>query len=206
MQGANEFAARFDVSRETLSRLTRYAELLAKWNARINLVSPATIPDLWWRHLIDSAQIWQLAQGRRGTLIDLGTGAGLPGLVLAILDTNAAFDIHLVESDSRKCAFIATVQRELVLDVTIHRQRIERAKLPVAEVITARALAPLTRLLAYTSQHRASNGTAFFPKGRNFQKELDEAGHLWKFDYELHRSMTHPDAAVIEIGAIDGPV
>lgn len=205
MEGRDEILSRFDVSRETLARLTRFAELLVHWNSRINLVSPSTIPDLWHRHLVDSAQIWALARPHGGTLIDLGSGAGFPGLVIAIMGGSDSFDIHLVESDSRKCAFLAAVKREFSLELTIHRQRIEIAELPPANVITARALAPLHKLLVYTSRLRARNGTAFFPKGRNFEKELDEAHRLWNFDYTLHPSMTDPEAAVVEIGAIDGP-
>lgn len=204
--GAIRFATRFDVSRETLERLSRFSDLLVRWNSRINLISPASVPHLWTRHLIDCAQIWMLLPRSGGRLMDFGTGAGLPGLVIAILDTEGALDIHLVESDSRKCAFLATVQRELSLDVTIHRQRIETISLPPADVITARALAPLADLLAYTWQHRAPNGTAYFPKGRSFQKELDEAHRLWNFEYTLHPSITDPASAVVEIGAIDGPV
>lgn len=185
------------VSRET-SLLSQYAALLRKWNPAINLIAPSTLSDIEGRHIADSAQLANLAQGTAGDWADLGSGGGLPGLVIAIQCPTK--QVTLVESDGRKCSFLRTSVRELGLDnVRICNSRIEAAdRLNVASV-SARALAPLPLLLSYASRHLAPAGTAWLMKGRNWRSEIDEAATDWRFDYVAHPSKTDPDAAILEI-------
>ena len=138
--GAADFRRDTDVPRETAERLAAYADLLVRWQRRINLVGPATLADLWRRHMLDSAQFLDHAPGRGGTWVDLGSGAGFPGLVLAIL---GAGDVHLVESDGRKCAFLAEAARVTATPVRIHRVRAEALAGVAADVVVSRAFAPL---------------------------------------------------------------
>ena len=137
--GPIEFQAKSGVSRETLERLTIYADLLVKWQAKINLVGPETLADLWSRHMLDSAQLFPLIRPDAKRLVDLGSGAGFPGLVLGVM---GAPDVHLVESDARKCAFLREAARLTGTTVTIHNKRIEQVAPLGADVVTARALAP----------------------------------------------------------------
>src|SRR6202012_3858963 len=138
-----EFAALVDVSRETRERLAAYVALLAKWNAKINLVGPATLPDVWRRHILDSAQVHAL-DADAAVLVDLGSGAGLPGLILAIL---GGPEVHLIESDLRNAAFLQEAARQTGTKLTIHAKRIDAAPAIQADVVTARALARLANLL-----------------------------------------------------------
>lgn len=203
--GPEDFAAAFDVSRETIARLTAYAALLSRWNARINLVGRASLADLWHRHLADSAQLWRLRPPAARSWLDLGSGAGLPGIVLAILATDhCGHAFAVAESDLRKAAFLQAAARELALPVTVHPVRIEALTAPRADIVTARALAPLTTLMLYTEKCRRPGGTALFLKGRSVHKEVAAAQARWEFDHRLHPSLTDPDAAAVEIGAIHG--
>src|SRR5262245_2955176 len=167
--GQPEFASELkalgiNVSRETLRRLATYAALLEKWQAKINLVGPATLPDLWRRHFLDSAQLLPLLGHPSGTLVDLGSGAGFPGLVLTIMTD---WRVHLVDSDQRKCAFLRQVALDCgVLDrVTIHAKRIEQVTGIAADVVTARACAPLVELLALAAPFVGQTGRCLFLKG-----------------------------------------
>ncbi len=188
------------VSRET-SDLARYAALIRKWNPHINLVAPATLPMLETRHLDDCAQLSGLLEEERGIWVDLGSGGGLPGLVLAILRPGR--DMTLIESDARKCAFLRTVVRELDMsNVTIINRRVEELDPLEAAHISARALAPLPRLLSYVARHLAPNGTAWLMKGRNWQAEAEEARKEWSFDMEIHDSRTEPGAAILKLSGL----
>jgi 16S rRNA (guanine527-N7)-methyltransferase len=192
----------FDVSRETIERLTVYAELLERWNRKINLVSPSTIPDVWTRHFMDSAQLTRIHEAS-GHWADLGSGGGFPGMVVAILFASRD-DVHvtLVESDQRKAAFLRTVSRETEISVGIVADRIERTAPLGANIISARALAPLKDLLASCERHFAPKGRALFLKGRNSDSEISEALESWRFDCEKHPSITDGDATVLSIGDI----
>lgn len=151
-----EFTKSLNVSRETTQRLEIYHQLLIKWQRAINLVSPTTIPDAWNRHFVDSAQILPLIPGHVQTIADLGCGGGFPGLVLAILEPR--FEMHLIESDEKKCQFMRTVSRETNTPVTIHNKRIEQAYEDVRpDMVSARALASLERLLGYCEPWRQQN-------------------------------------------------
>lgn len=175
--GAEDFARDLDVSRETLARFAAYAALLEKWNRRINLVGRDTLDDLWRRHFLDSAQLLALLpaapEGRPRVIADLGSGAGFPGLVLALL---GAGELHLIESDLKKCAFLREAARETGAAVTIHAGRIEEVTELEADLVTARALAPLEKLLDYARPLLRPGGTALLLKGRGAEQELTALG------------------------------
>ena len=196
-----DFAAATGVSRETLDRLTAYADLLAKWQAKINLVGPATLPDLWRRHMLDSAQLATLiepAKPRRW--VDLGSGAGFPGLVLAIMGVG---EVHLVESDQRKCAFLREAARITGTDVKIHALRIETLAPLEADVITARALAPLEKLLDWAAPHRTTHTIHLIPKGKEAEAELTRAAQRYTLDVKRHESRTDNSATIFQIRVTD---
>ncbi|HMQ94564.1 MAG TPA: 16S rRNA (guanine(527)-N(7))-methyltransferase RsmG [Amaricoccus sp.] len=182
-----------------------YLALLEKWNRTINLVSPASLDDAWRRHVLDSAQLWRLCPPDARNWLDLGSGAGFPGLVVALLArmAGAPLRVTLVESDERKCAFLRTVASTCALDARIETGRIEDLPPALADVISARALAPLDKLLGYAQIHRAACGIGLFPKGRTVHKEVTEARRNWRFDCQLHPSATDPDAAIVEVGALE---
>ena len=200
---SEKFRADFDVSRETFGRLTIYADLLAKWNPKINLVSRASLDELWTRHIADSAQVWALSSSNPEIWADLGSGGGFPGLVIGILaaDASPTTKVNLIESDIRKCAFLNTVARECGIKVAVHAERIELATLSQVDVISARALAPLRELLAFAEKLRRPEGICLFPKGETVHKEIADASRSWSFEYRLHPSRTDPRAAIVEIGA-----
>lgn len=187
-----------NVSRETRTRLDAYADLLRKWNSRINLVSQETLSELHTRHISDSWQLAELIGDSRGAYLDLGSGGGLPGLVIAIADPQRP--ATLVESDARKCAFLRTVARELDLqNVTVTNERIEAAEPANSEHISARALAPMTDLLAYVYRHISPTGVAWLMKGRNWRDEVLSAESHWKFNYISHQSRSQPGAAILKV-------
>ena len=203
MSDKSEVLARLGVSRETSERLETYAHLLEKWNKAINLVAPTTIPTLWSRHILDSAQIFRHApQG--GTWADIGTGGGFPGLVCAILAAEQAPDVsfHLIESDQRKCTFLTTVLREVGLTAKVHAQRVEAVPPLGAQVLSARALAPLAALLEHAHRHLERDGKALFLKGAQHDEEIAKALESWAFDVQKHPSETDPAGAVLTIGNI----
>lgn len=181
-----------NVSRETLDRLKVYHDLVIKWQGTINLV--AHTHDLWNRHIIDSAQLFSLLTTPDRSLVDLGSGGGFPGLVLAILGVR---EVHLVESDTRKCAFLREAARLTgSSNVAVHHTRIEMFHVKHCDVVTSRALAPLTDLLSIANALSQPNTTCLFPKGKNYRIEMEEAAKAWHFDAEIHPSITS-DAAVI---------
>lgn len=191
-----QFQIRFGVSRETLDRLEVYAAHLRKWNAAINLVSKATLDDLWTRHLADSAQIYGLVPANTQVLVDLGSGAGFPGLVLAILGVPA---VHLVESDVRKAAFLREVARVTGAPVTVHPVRIEVADTPPADIVSARALADLSLLLPWAHGLLKPGGTCLFPKGRTVEDELTAVKDSWNMRVERFPSQTDPAGTILRI-------
>lgn len=200
----SEHTALTSVSRETLERLETFANLLRKWNPRINLVSRKTLDDLWARHIIDSKQVYDLAPEDSDHWVDLGSGGGFPGLVVAILavDVGSPQRVTLVESDSRKCAFLRTVLRETGAKATVLNKRIEKLPGLNANVLSARALADLPKLLEFTVQHLAKDGVALFPKGASWQKELEDAQSQWKFEYQIAKSKTEDGPAILGITGV----
>lgn len=193
------------VSRETLERLELYAELLRKWNPKINLVSKNTLDDLWTRHIIDSAQIFALGDPKAKSWVDLGSGGGFPGMVVAILAAELApqMTVTLVESDQRKCAFLRTVSRETGVKTTILAKRIELIEPLGAEVLSARALADLDALLGFADHHLGARGICLFPKGLTWKKELEKARDSWRFSSEAIKSETAENAVVLRINEIE---
>jgi 16S rRNA (guanine527-N7)-methyltransferase len=202
--GPEDFAEAFKVPRETIHRLICYADLLSAWQARANLVSAASLGAVWERHFADSAQILCLAPDAN-IWLDLGAGAGFPGLVIAILQANHAnFRMHLVESTGKKCAFLAEVVRATSAPVEIHCMRVEElSKSPTRlkpEVVTARALAPLPRLLDLAAPWFGPGVRGLFLKGRDAAKEVEAARRDFAFTCTLHPSLTAADSSIVEIG------
>jgi 16S rRNA (guanine527-N7)-methyltransferase len=193
---ATEFADRFDVSRETLDRLSAYEALLKKWNRAINLVARPTLTEIWSRHFADSAQLLPLIPNHARSWIDLGSGAGFPGLVIAILRPDIA--VTVVESDKRKCVFLKEVARETGTDVAVVNARIETLDMQ-ADVVSARALASLSDLLALARPCLAPNGHAVFLKGENVEQELTEANRLWHIELTKHDSLADPRGSILSI-------
>jgi 16S rRNA (guanine527-N7)-methyltransferase len=185
---------------ETTERLAAYRSLLLRWNARINLISGETATEIDQRHIADCAQLGPLLPGE-GPVADIGSGAGLPGMVLAIFQPDRAF--HLVESDKRKAAFLVEASAQLKLPmVRVHACRAENAKLPALSAITARACAPLASLLPYAVKFLAPGGVALFPKGKTVEKELTEAALDWHFTLERFPSATSPEATILRLSNI----
>lgn len=193
-----------DVSRETSERLSIYATLIEKWNPRINLVSRASLPNLHTRHFEDSAQLFGLAPHPVAHWADLGSGGGFPGLVIAMLaqDTGSPTHVILVESDARKSAFLRTVIRETGVAATVVTERIETTASLAADVLSARALASLSSLLAHAERHLAPGGTALFPKGATWQQELAEAQSKWQFTSRVDKSSTDPSAVILRVTGV----
>jgi 16S rRNA (guanine527-N7)-methyltransferase len=194
--GAEGFLALHPVSRETLARLEAYAALLRLWSRRLNLVGRDTLPDLWRRHILDSAQLYPLLPPGSRSLVDLGSGAGLPGLILAIL---GASGVELIEADSRKCAFLREAARITGARVTIRRSRIEAAPPQPAEIITARALAPLDRLLPLAAPFLGPATRCLFLKGERAAIELTRAEEAWRMTVARHPSRSDPRGVIIEL-------
>ena len=225
------FRAARDVSRETLARLESYAALLEKWSRAINLVGRDTLPDLWGRHMLDSAQLVDHLppppQDRPRRLLDLGSGAGFPGLVLAIL---GAGELHLVEADGKKCGFLreaARASKTSGAEVTVHHTRIESLPPLAVDVVTARALAPLPRLLELAAPflaaapNREANRDAnsftqnehscspscspssvpigLFLKGREAERELTDSRERWTMGSEVFPSRSDPGGRIVRV-------
>lgn len=188
-----------DVSRETRARLDAYVALLTRWQARINLVSPRDLAQIWPRHIADALQLVPLIPPGTPRAIDLGSGAGLPGLVLAIA-TGIPFD--LVESDQRKAAFLREAARVTAAPVWVHADRIESVALAPAPLVTARALAPLSRLLDWAHPLLAPGGICLFPKGRSVDSELTEATAGWHMQIGRTPSRTDPSATILRISEV----
>lgn len=180
------------------AKLQRYAELVKKWNPAINLIARTTLPDLESRHVKDSLQLAQLVPPTHGKWLDIGSGGGLPGIVVAI--SRPEVMIRLIDSDKRKVAFLHNAIRELSLqNCSAEASRIEDLQPAHAGIVSARALAPLDRLMPYLDRHLAEDGTAWLMKGRNWQVELDQARKEWRFDVQAHPSSTQADAAILQI-------
>jgi 16S rRNA (guanine527-N7)-methyltransferase len=178
--------------------------LLRKWNPSINLVAKSTLGQLWERHFFDSAQILEVSELREGRWVDLGTGGGFPGLIVAILAANerAGISVTCIESDLRKAVFLQTVIRELGIEATVLSDRIEDIPPLSADVVSARALAPLPQLLGYAERHLAENGKAIFLKGAKVAREMKEALETWSFELDTYPSKTDPEASILKIGDI----
>lgn len=193
---ARSFAEVSGATPAQVADLERYRALLADWNERMNLVGPATLAEFWNRHAWDSAQLLGLAPEAH-TWADLGAGAGLPGLVLAILGKGRpGFHVHLVESMAKRCRFLSEVVAELGLPATIHNARAENLDLAV-DIVTARACAPLARLLGYARPYLRKGATGLFLKGQDVASELEEATRYWDFEAEIAPSLSDERGRIV---------
>ena len=206
--GPTDFGAAFGVSRETLARLQIYAGLLERWQKTINLVAPGSMPDLWHRHFADSAQLLALSPGGPLRWLDLGSGGGFPGLVVAcMLAERPGSRLTLIESDGRKCAFLREVVRQTGLSaflaVDIITDRIENGanttRVGTVDVISARALAPLERLLGWCEPFFGAGTCAVLSKGKDVQVELTAARQTWMFESSLVASVTAADGRILSV-------
>jgi 16S rRNA (guanine527-N7)-methyltransferase len=193
-----------NVSRETYERLEVYVALLEKWTPKINLISKATIPDIWTRHISDSVQVYRHGPQEFTSWLDLGSGGGMPGLIVAILAAQVSPDsvVTLVESDGRKAAFLRTVLRETGIPGQVLCGRIEALPPQKADVVSARALADLSTLLDYTARHLKLGGVALFSKGVTWQNEVEIARREWSFNFEALKSATEEGSVILKIGEI----
>jgi 16S rRNA (guanine527-N7)-methyltransferase len=196
--GPEEFAAATGVSRETLARLKAYVGHLQDWNSRHNLVSARSLEEVWRRHVWDSAQLFPLIPPEANTLADLGSGAGFPGLVLAEL-LRGRTQVTLFEATAKKCEFLREVADRLVLPVDIRNRRMEETTREPFDVVTARACAPLDRLLAYAQHFVGPNSVCLFLKGQNVEAELTQAHKSWKMKVISTPSLTDPSGVVLQV-------
>jgi len=193
-----------DVSRETMADLEAFSALVIKWNAKINLIARGTTESIWDRHIVDSAQLYQFAPNGYQKWVDIGSGGGFPGIVMAIMGKSQqkGANFVLIESDQRKAAFLRTVARELVLPVQVMAQRIESAEAQGADVVSARALAPLSGLIPLVLRHLCADGTSLLHKGRQAGNEIADVKKIWLFDLEEYPSITDPEARILAIQRI----
>jgi 16S rRNA (guanine527-N7)-methyltransferase len=195
---AEGFAAAANVSRETLSRFEAYHDLLTRWQATLNLVGGRTLGDAWGRHFWDSAQLHRHI-APDATLVDLGSGAGFPGLVLAIL---GGCTVHLVEADQRKAAFLREAARVTETEIVLHVGRAEALEPVAADIVTARALASIDTLLGLAAPWLRDGGVCLFPKGRLAEDEIAAARQRWRFSVTRIASRSDPDATILRLGDI----
>ncbi len=204
MSDAYPLPSWLDVSRETHARLTGLLGLVKKWNPTINLVSGASLVDGWNRHVLDSAQLSAIIQSAIGRWVDVGSGAGFPGLIVAILakEQNPGISVTLVESDRRKATFLAEAARQLDLQVDVICNRIEQLATLSADTVSARALAPLEKLIGLVLPHLNNDGSCVFLKGQNHHEEIKDAGLRWTFESEILESKTMTSSIVLTLRKI----
>lgn len=189
-----------NITPDVFSRLILYHDLLLKWQAKINLVSNDSIQDIWKRHFLDSLQLLPLIPGTGNSIIDFGSGAGFPGMSLAI---SGVANIHLVESDSKKISFLKEVAMATSTNVSIHHSRIETYKIPHVGVITARAVAELKELFSYAEPNVSRETICLFPKGKNYAKEITDAEKTWAFDVSPVPSVTDSEGMILRISNLE---
>ena len=196
---AESFARASGATPAQVADLERFRVLLAEWNANMNLVGPATLDVFWSRHAWDSAQLLKIAPPESLTWADLGAGAGLPGVVLAILGKGReGFHVHLVESMAKRCRFLAEVVAELALPATVHHERAENLTLAV-DIVTARACAPLHRLFGYARPYLKAGALGLFLKGQDVAADLEEATRYWEFEADSVPSLSDPRGRVVRV-------
>jgi len=193
-----------NVSRETLEKLSVYADMLEKWQKSINLVSPTTIKDMWFRHFYDSAQLAQYYQSdqsktEKPIILDIGSGAGFPGLVLSMMGVG---HVHLVETVQKKAMFMKQVIRETDIDATVHAVRIENLDAFHVDFISSRALASLDKLFTLTQHFHHDGLVCIFPKGQTADEEIKEAEKKWSFEAEKFTSITEESATILRLRSI----
>lgn len=191
---------RFDVSRESRSKIETYVKLLLAWQQRINLIGPATVDAIWTRHICDALQLLPLLPPGTRTIAELGSGAGIPGLIVAMA---AGLEAHLYESNGKKAAFLREAARQTHTRATVHNIRLEslqgRSDLPRVQCVVARALAPLPLLLEYASPFLAQGAVGLFHKGQDVEAELTEATKYWRIAVSKHASQCDSRGVILEI-------
>lgn len=192
-----QFIRLIPASREALGMLDQYAAMLVEWNEKFNLVAPSTIPHVWNRHILDSAQLVQLVPSSPDQVVaDLGSGAGFPGLVLSIMGIK---NVNLIESTGKKADFLRAVIEKLKLDAIVHQDRIENLKELKADIITARALGSLNDLFHVVQNIAKKDVYCLFLKGQKADVELTEARKCWMFDCEKTQSQSDPSGSILAI-------
>jgi 16S rRNA (guanine527-N7)-methyltransferase len=189
------------VSRETFDRLIAFEGIFRRWTTRINLVAPSTLPDLWPRHILDSAQLARI-NPTAVVWLDIGSGGGFPGAVMALmLKERQGASIDLVESNRKKAAFLLTSLAQFDAPARVHARRIEEtyALVRKPEIVTARALAPLAKLLALAEPWLTEGASGLFHKGREYPSEIRESADAWKYDLVEHKSLVDPDSVILEV-------
>lgn len=195
-----KFSSLISVSRGTYEKLSIYHEALLKWQKTVNLISQKTVHDAWTRHFLDSAQTFRLIKNPNHTIFDLGSGAGFPGLILSIM---GASNVHLIESDQRKCSFLQEIKRLTSSDVTVHNCRIEELKVNFkADLVTSRACAGISELLRLSEPLLQTGGACLFLKGKNASDELSAASLAWNFGVEGHQSITDSEGVILSLSSI----
>lgn len=184
-----------------IAQLQAFAALVEKWTQRINLIAKSTLPDLWARHIEDSARLALLVPDAPAIWADFGAGGGFPGIVVAAIlaDRGAETRMILVESDQRKATFLREAGRQLGLRLDVRAERAESLPPLGAGIVSARALAPLDQLCALAHRHLAPAGRALFPKGESHAAECSAAAKIWRFDLETHDDPGHKGAAILEL-------
>jgi len=199
-----DFAQQAPIEPESLDDYRVWEALLQKWNARINLVAPKSLPDFWRRHALDSAQLAPLIPPEAKIIVDFGSGAGFPGLAVAIQAKHKRWDqtVHLIESAGKKASFLKSVSRETDLNTVIHAERIEAVECLNADIITARAFAPLHRLLPLAALHLRPNGTLILLKGASLDEEIMEARQDWEFETSRIPSLSDESGVIVTISEL----
>lgn len=190
-----DFVHSFNVSQETIHNLSTYEDLLIEWNQKFNLIAASTVPQIWTRHFADSAQLAKFIPPQAKSLADMGSGAGFPGLVLAIMRPD--LEVIVIEATGKKADFLQTVVDKLKLNVKVRRERVEAIKDLRADVVTARAMTALPDLLKYASQLVHKDTVCIFPKGKNAAEELTQAQKYWTFDVVTHPSQSDDSGTVL---------
>ena len=199
-----EFVKSLNVSRETLNGFCEYETLLSKWNEKINLVSKNTLVDIWERHFLDSGQIIKHVEASGKRWVDVGSGAGFPGLVVALLlrDRKIDCDLVLVEKNPKKGFFLSEVIRKLKLSVEVVNDNIDTLEPLNADILTARAFSELNNLIEISFRHRKKEGLCLFLKGENYRFELDKTLNYWFFDYDIVDSLSSSSGKIIRVKKI----
>lgn len=204
LEGARHQPDWLNVSRETLAKLEKYLQLVVKWNESINLISARSVPHAWMRHVLDSVQLWSLASVKHGNWLDIGSGGGFPGIVISILAEESApkMRVVLVESDRRKSVFLNEAARQLGLQLTVCCTRVEAMPPMEANIVSARAVAPLDELFAMTTRHLLPCGVMLFPKGVSYSEELEYCRAHWTFESDIVPSRTDAAGVILKISAL----
>lgn len=191
-----------NLSENAAAKTDVYVSLLEEWQSKMNLVSDSTLPDVWNRHVLDSAQLYKFIKPSDKIIFDFGSGAGFPALILAIMDEAKQRTVHLVESDGRKCRFLEAVAEACELNVVIHNERIEKISVPPVDLITARALAALDKLLSYAVPFMSKKTRCLFLKGKKAPEEITAAKRKWAFNLTTHSSLSSDEGRILELSEV----